>query len=298
MFRLKVLSVLSLATLFTPAFSQGTNPARPGTINYVEGQAAVNGSEISRSSIGHAEVAAGQLLSTGNGKAEMLLTPGVFLRLDDNSVVKMISPDLMHTEIALQRGRAEIEVDQLSKANDLQVDVPNGSGGAQVDLVQRGLYEVDARSGELKVFNGKAAVSESQEAKWIDVKGGHELALNGAGFKGTSFSRSNSEDELYSWSSLRSQYLGQANATFGTEYAGAGGYPGWAWAPGSYGYTWFPEDGLFYSPFGFGFYSPAFFYGGYGFRGGYGYGGGFGYGGGLRAGFAGGGFHGGGGGRR
>ena len=59
MFRLKVLSVLSLATLFTPAFSQGTNPARPGTINYVEGQAAVNGSEISRAAIGHTEVGAG-----------------------------------------------------------------------------------------------------------------------------------------------------------------------------------------------------------------------------------------------
>ncbi len=302
MFRLKVLSVLSLATLFTPAFSQGTNPARPGTINYVEGQAAVNGSEVSRASIGHTEVDAGQLLSTGNGKAEMLLTPGVFLRLDNNSVVKMVSPNLTHTEVALERGRAEIEVDQISKANNLQVDVANGSGGAEVQLVQRGLYEVNAQASELKVFDGKAAVSESVDAKkWVEIKGGHELALNGTAFKGTSFDKKSSEDDLYSWSSLRSEYLGEANASYGTEYAGGGLYPGWAWSPGLYGYTWFPGDGLFYSPFGFGFYSPGYFYGGYGFRGGYGYRGGYGagYAGGVRGGFAGGGgFHGGGGGRR
>ena len=298
MFRLKVLPVLSLATLFTPAFSQGTNPARPGTINYVEGQAAVNGSEVSRASIGHTEVDAGQLLSTGTGKAEMLLTPGVFLRLDDNSVVKMISPDLTHTEVALQRGRAEIEVDQISKANNLQVDVPNGSGGAAVSLVQRGLYEVDARSGELMVFDGKAAVSESNDTqKRVDVKGGHELALNGTAFKGTSFNKKASEDDLYNWSSLRSQSLGEANASFGNEFAGEGVYAGWAWSPGFYGYTWFPGDGLFYSPFGFGFYSPGYFYGGYGLRGGYGYrgGAGYGYAGGVHASVAGGGFHGGGG---
>ncbi len=296
MFRLRVLPVLSLATLFTPAFSQGTNPARPGTINYVEGQAAVNGTELSRASIGHTEVDAGQLLSTGNGKAEMLLTPGVFLRLDNNSVVKMVSPDLTHTEVALERGRAEIEVDQILNANHLQVDIPNGSGGAQVELIHRGLYELNENQSELKVFDGKAAVSESNDAsKWVNVKGGHELALNGTAFKATSFDKRTSEDNLYDWSSLRSQYLGEANASYGSEYAGGGLYPGWAWSPGLYGYTWFPGDGLFYSPFGFGFYSPGYFYGGYGFRGGYGYGGGFG---GFRGGGFGGGFHGGGGGRR
>ena len=179
--------------------------------------------------------------------------------------------------------------------------MPNGSGGAQVAIVNRGLYELNENSDDLKVFDGKAAVTESSDSrKPVDVKGGHELALNGTAFKGTSFDKRNSEDDLYDWSSLRSQYLGEANASYGSEFAGGGLYPGWAWSPGLYGYTWFPGDGLFYSPFGYGFYSPGYFYGGYGFRGGRGfggYGGGFGgYGGGFRGGVGGGGFHGGGGG--
>ena len=41
--RLKALTLLSLATLFAPAFAESANPARPGTVNYIEGQAALGG---------------------------------------------------------------------------------------------------------------------------------------------------------------------------------------------------------------------------------------------------------------
>ena len=43
---LKSVFLLSLATLFTPVFAQqqqGANPARPGSLNYVEGQASIDG---------------------------------------------------------------------------------------------------------------------------------------------------------------------------------------------------------------------------------------------------------------
>ena len=47
------------------------------------------------------------------------------------------------------------------------------------------------------------------------------------------------------------------------------------WDPWMMDYTWLPYDGIFMDPFGFGFYSPWYLYGGgfiypgYGFRGGY-----------------------------
>jgi hypothetical protein len=110
---LKPVLLLSLATLFTPAFAQqqGANPARPGTLNYVEGQASIDGRQVTARSVGRAEVEPGQYLATGDGKAEMLLTPGVFLRLDKDATVRMVKPDLTHTEVSVEQGRAEVEAD-------------------------------------------------------------------------------------------------------------------------------------------------------------------------------------------
>ncbi len=119
-------------------------------------------------------IAPGQTLSTTNGKVEVLLTPGVFLRLGDNSAVTMVSPDLTKTEIQVDRGRAEVEVDLLYKQNDLLVD----QGPAQAKLLKNGLYEFDTAANNMRVFDGEAAVSPSQSAKnWVKVKSHHELAL-------------------------------------------------------------------------------------------------------------------------
>ena len=324
--RLRALITLSLATtLFVPAFAEGTNPARPGTINYIEGQATLNGQPVAANT--RAELAQGQTVATANGKVEVLLTPGVFLRLGENSSLTMVSPDLTKTEVQLNSGRAEVEVDQIYKQNDLLID----EGSTQTKLLDHGLYAFDANSATLRVFDGKAAVSPSEDAtKWITVKGGHQLALNGSAAKTNDFDRKEiaTADPLYNWSKLRSEYLGEANLNLAERYAGTSGfYPGWFWDPALYSYTWLPGDGLFMNPFGYGFYSPyyifgggmiyagyarsGFYRGGYGFRGregfrgayaapaahgfsGGGYHGGFG-GGAFHGGFAGGGgFHGGG----
>src|SRR5579863_3130427 len=56
-----------------------TRPAGPGSINYVEGQASLDGQPLSSQSVGSAQMQAGQTLTTQpGGKVEVLLTPGVF----------------------------------------------------------------------------------------------------------------------------------------------------------------------------------------------------------------------------
>jgi hypothetical protein len=294
--------LLSLATLSATAFGQSANQARPGTLNYIEGQASIEGRPVTPSSVGNTTLQAGQSLSTANGKAEVLLTPGIFLRLGNNSTVEMVSPDLTKTEVRLEQGRANVEVDQLYKQNVILIDMKNG----QTQLVKNGLYLFDAINSTVRVFDGKANVypgtNLQADIKPIDVKGGHQLTLTGEPVRPQSFKKDQAEDDLYRWSSLRSEYLGEANVNLASDYAGVSGfYPGWYWAGSPYGYTWLPGDGLFWNPFGYGFYSPyylyggGFIYGGYGRgfygRGGYGRGG---YVGGFRG--EGGGFHGGGGG--
>ncbi|MGA8531428.1 MAG: hypothetical protein WB622_17045 [Acidobacteriaceae bacterium] len=277
--RLRTIFTIALAALFAPALfaldtqtaPAPTNPAVPGTLNYIEGSANLDGQAITQNAIGSATLAPGQVLATTTGRAEVLLTPGVFLRLGHNSTVKMVSPDITNTVISVERGRATVEVDQLFKENDINVlenHVP-------VQLVQTGLYEFNADQGTVLVFQGKAAISKGH-GHWSTVKSDHEVNLTEGvtSLHPVKFDASQQEQAgIYRWSSLRSDYLAEANQQMAGEY-GSGYAPGWYWDPYMFDYT-FLGPYSFYSPFGWGF--APFGWGGWGYPGFYGgyYGGGF-----------------------
>jgi uncharacterized membrane protein YgcG len=271
--RLKAI-LLSLATMCAPvALAQTANPAVPGTINYVEGSASMDGRALNQQSVGSAQLEPGQVLQTATGRVELLLTPGVFLRLGENSAVRMVSPSLLHTQVELARGRADIEVDEIHPANNIQVV----EGVSSTRLLKNGLYAFDADKGSVQVLKGEAELQEGSGdgQKLVKVKGDHQVASTAnASLQSVSFDRKQAEDSLYNWSSLRSQYLAEANINLASAYAGYGGVsPGWYWDAGFWGYTWLPGGGYLWSPFGRGFYSPRYiYYGGpvfYGNRGGY-----------------------------
>jgi hypothetical protein len=286
--RLKVI-LLSLATLCAPAVrAQTANLAVPGTINYVEGLASIEGRPLNQRSVGSAQLRPGQVLRTTYGRVELLLTPGVFLRLDENSAVRMVSPNLLNSQVELDRGRANIEVDEIHPGNNLQVE----HAGSTTRLLKNGLYAFDADKNTVRVFKGEAELLRSSNIqKPLKLKGGREVTLAaGDSLKTVSFDRDQAQDALYRWSSLRSEYLAEANLNLASAYAGYGGLtPGWYWDSGFWGYTWLPANSYFWSPFGWGFYSPryVYYYGGPGFYGGRGFAQYRGYGGA----FAGGGFH-------
>ncbi len=282
------IALVGVAAHCAPAF--GADAGRPGTVNYIEGAAYLNGAQLNTRSVGSTALDPGQTLTTGAGKAEVLLTPGIFLRVDSDSAIKMISPDLTQTQVEVDRGRAAVEVDQIFPQNQVQII----DHGVITQIMKTGYYEFDGNQPEAMVFNGRAEV-EVGDGKWEDVKDHHELALvaDGPHEKTISFNAKPINDELYNWSSLRSHYLAEANNQIAGEYASAPGfYPGWYWDPYMWNYTYLGWD-PFYSPFGWGFYPWGGFYGRVGFYG-HGYYGGRGYyGGGVRSGYAGGGFRGG-----
>jgi hypothetical protein len=175
----------------------------------------------------------------------------------------MISPDITDTAVAVEHGRADIEVDQLFKQNDIHIledKVP-------VQLVKTGLYEFNADNSTMLVFNGQAAI-EKGDGHWTKIKSGREVNLSAgaANVNPTKFNVNRQEQAgLYKWSSLRSDYLAEANQQMAGEYA-SGYAPGWYWDPYMYDYT-FLGPYSFMSPFGWGF--APFGWAGWGGYGGY-----------------------------
>jgi hypothetical protein len=209
------------------------------------------------SSVGSTQLQTGQSLNTQNGKAEILLTPGVFLRIGPNSSARMDSPGLADTSLTLARGRAMVEVAEIHRENHISIRV----GGTDVRLTERGLYDFDADRNQIRVFDGVAEVAA--QGTTIHVHGGHQLDLSAAKLQARGFDKKVFEDDFYRWASLRSSYLAEANVDQArVYYAGAPGWygTGWYWDPWFSAYTWIPGDGFFYSPFGWGFYSPFVVY--------------------------------------
>ena len=253
------------ALICIPAW--GAVPPQPGTINYIEGQSSIGGQPLGENSAGSVRLLAGQTLSTQNGRAEVLLTPGVFLRIGNNSSLDMISPDLANTILLLQKGRALVEMADIRPENNIRIN----ANGASAQILKRGLYDIDADHGQIRVFDGKAVVQTN--GRQVEVKGEHLFNLNAqVGLKPRKFDRKTYQDDFYRWASLRSSYLADANADAAKRYAGGGGWSpgvwadaGWYWDPGFDAYTFIPGDGIFYSPFGWGYYSPWYAFGAPGF---------------------------------
>jgi hypothetical protein len=79
----------TLLSLPAMASTPSADQAVPGSLNYVEGQASIGTQALGSKSIGTAQLQTGQTLSTEKGKAEVLLTPGVFVRVGNDSSVRM-----------------------------------------------------------------------------------------------------------------------------------------------------------------------------------------------------------------
>jgi hypothetical protein len=264
-----LLGMLAAAILAIPAAAASS--AIPGTLNYVEGQVAVAGQTVTSHSVGSVQLEPNQVLETGQGRAEILLTPGVFLRIGDNSAVRLVSPGLADTRVEVLRGQAIVEVAELFKDNNLSVMM----NGASTRLDKEGLYAFNAGTQMVQVFDGEATVQQGGRTK--NLKKEHELALNGA-WNSEHFDpkAQATQDPLYAWSNLRSEYVAEASMQSAQNiFVGGGAYwdgPGWYWNPYWAMYGFIPGDGIWYSPFGWPFYSPwvAFYargWYGYGFRG-------------------------------
>lgn len=228
--------------------------AGPGLITYVEGQASIDGQAIPLRPE-TAILKPGQVLDTSsNGFVEVLVGPAAFLRLGNNSEVRMIGTGLLGTKAELVRGKAMLEVDQLNDGTKVAIEMH----GATAEIQKRGLYDFNMDQQAIKVLDGKATVTDAGGS--VSIGRGHEVQLASAQpLKPRDFDqKAVRNDQLFAWSKARSKELMEANQQ---QYEANGGWyaPAWYWG-GPYWNSFTLGFGYPYGPWGF--YSP-FYYGGY-----------------------------------
>ncbi|HLK20910.1 MAG TPA: hypothetical protein VKT81_18285 [Bryobacteraceae bacterium] len=256
------------------AHAQYTISARSGVVQYVEGTAYLNDNPVEPKIGNFPNMKDNEVFRTTEGMAEVLLTPGVFLRMSENSAIRMISNKLTDTRVEILSGSAMVESDEIDKELSKEASVTLLYKGSSMLLVKHGLYRVDAEQGLFKVYDGEAIVKG--DSGQLTLHKGKETVLTGA-LMAVSFD-TKADDELYRWSDRRSGYMAKANVSSANSLMGGGysalGYPGfggfsgfggcsglafglpWQFNPMFGMYTYVPCNGFGYSPFGYGFYSP------------------------------------------
>src|SRR6266850_4812118 len=121
--------------------------ARAGLVNYVDGQTSVRL---------HEQVPAGTLIQTGpNSHVELLLNPGSFLRLDENSTVVLDSVELTNIAVRVVAGSALLEAGAIDKRTPISVT----TGGLRVLIVSSGMYRFSGDTAA--VLDGKLKTADS-----------------------------------------------------------------------------------------------------------------------------------------
>ncbi len=239
------------------AWAQSVISAHSGVIHYVEGDVSIDGTPVHPKFAEFPDVKAGQLVATGEGRAEILLTPGVFLRIAEHTSVRMLSNALADTRLEVVSGSALVEVGALLEHNAISFE----ASGVHMELAKKGLFRIDATPASLRVYEGQARVTAGLES--LAARKGHQIDLEIEKLTDARFDTKET-DAFYRWSSRRAEYVAAANVisarvTSNSDYSSSfTSNPGaWSWNPYFGMFTFLPSSGVYWSPFGAAFYSPG-----------------------------------------
>lgn len=179
--------------------------AKAGGVNFIEGKVSVTRTDGKSGYLLKGDtVEIGDKVTTGaDGKAEILLNPGSFVRLAPNSEFEFVTTALDDLRLKLTRGSAILEV----YADDdytVLVNTPN----AQFLAIKSGVYRIDVladNSSKLEVWEGKARVNNAE------VKEGRAATVAAGSTAVAKFDR-DEKDSLELWSRTRAKELTKLNA--------------------------------------------------------------------------------------
>ena len=237
--------------------------AKAGGVNLIEGNVGVvRVNKTSGRLLKGDEVAIGDRVSTdSNGKAEILLNPGSFVRVGGNTAFEFRSTSLDDLEIAIDRGSAMFEV---YATREFKVTIITPKGNAV--LVESGIYRIDISENgiaKLAVWDGLAEINVRGG---VAVKKGRVATIDKKVSIVEKFDR-NDKDELAVWSKDRGKLVARNTARLKNQQVRnslISAYNGGRWGMYDAFGLWVYDasfGGSCFLPFGRGWFSPY----GYGF---------------------------------
>jgi len=230
--------------------------AKSGLVNYTEGEVFLDGKAVDTSkTLALGDFKEWKELKTSLGRAEVLLSPGVFLRVAENTSVRLIANKLEDTKLDLLAGSVLLEVAEFnSKEQALSVHV----GESTVEFSKNGLYRIEASPAELRVHDGSAVVVTGRQP--VTVREGYRVELSTL-LAPVKFDKEKG-DAFYRWAARRSGYIAIANVAAAKKmHDGTSSYisssnSSWVFNPYFGLYTFIPYSGMYRSPFGWQYFSP------------------------------------------
>ena len=199
-------TLVMVTALALPAAGQSVISARSGVIHFFEGSVSLGDQPLEPHPGRFQILALGDELRTAQGSAEVLLTPGVFLRLGENSAVRMVANNLADTRVELLAGSAIVASDEPAPNTSVTLICRNW----KVHFLQEGTYRIDSQPPRLWVDQGKAEVSAEASAAPVFV--GHGMELSFAAVLVPERSINEPADALSAWSKGRSESISADNA--------------------------------------------------------------------------------------
>ncbi|MCS7315366.1 MAG: hypothetical protein RMI94_11905 [Bryobacterales bacterium] len=226
--------------------------AKAGLVHYVEGRVLLDGRQVQIKPGEFPQIPVGGVLASERGRAEVLLAPGVFVRIAESSAVRLLTDDLSDTRLELLEGSMLVECAETLKGNRLAIAL----GKATVTIRSDGLYRLDSRSPELRVYDGQAVVETGGQL--LKVKKGRAVALDGSALSRKFDVKQG--DAFLRWSRRRAEIVAMANLSAAkTMYEERVRLrrSTWVLLPDFGMLTFVPYGGIWVSPFGYPFYSPG-----------------------------------------
>ena len=187
--------------------------AKAGGINAITGQADVHPrgeSDWQQLSITD-DLDAGDRVRTANdGRIEILLNPGSYLRVGGDSEVELLNNSLENLEVRLLRGTAIVEA---TGADDLELNINISTPHTKLAIVRHGLYRLNVVPGdatELIVRKGRVILSDSPHTK---VKGGNKVVFSATNVSVAKLTKEEKkvQEGIDTWSKERAETLAKAN---------------------------------------------------------------------------------------
>jgi hypothetical protein len=198
------LAMLTALALF--AAGQEVISVRSGVIHFFEGSDYLNDQPLEPHPGKFQILAEGDELRTAQGRAEVLLTPGVILRIGEKGAIRMLANHLADTRVELLAGSAIVDSDEPNANTSVTLICKSW----KVHLLQKGAYRIDSDPPRLWVDQGKAEVSAEGTATPVVVERGMDLPFAAALVPDKSVSEP--ADQLSEWSEGRAESISADNA--------------------------------------------------------------------------------------